>query len=375
MMGAMPIRWILLSVAVTPAIMLAPTHQGATRVLDRPDIELEEPFTNVGSVRELRDGRVILVDNGDRVVRVVDFAAGTSEQIGRQGSGPGEYRVPGVLLPLAGDSTLLTDAGNRRLLLLAPDGRPAAIVSDGWPLPNGSPGTRLPRAIDARGRGYLLGSTANVEPSGAITQLDSAPLLRVARGNVAEETLGHVRLAPRRIATQGANGKLTSVSITIPPYPAQDAWQVFADGAVALVRVRDYRVDWVLPDGRRVVGPALQAAPIRITQRDRDEWVARSGRGRAAAAPPAADWPEFKPPFPSSGVLAGSDGRVWVERHAPAGETRTRYDVVDRRGNIAMKVEVPNNGRIVGFGPGSIYVVRKDADDLQYLQRFTLSKN
>ena len=33
---------------------------------------------------------------------------------------------------------------------------------------------------------------------------------------------------------------------------------------------------------------------------------------------------------------------------------------------------MPNDGRIVGFGTRSIYVVRKDADDLQYLQRYPL---
>jgi hypothetical protein len=31
---------------------------------------------------------------------------------------------------------------------------------------------------------------------------------------------------------------------------------------------------------------------------------------------------------------------------------------------------MPNDGRIVGFGTRSIYVVRKGADDLQYLQQY-----
>jgi hypothetical protein len=46
--------------------------------------------------------------------------------------------------------------------------------------------------------------------------------------------------------------------------------------------------------------------------------------------------------------------------------------VIDRRGIVAARVDVPNGGNIVGFGARAIYVVRKDADDLQYLQRFPL---
>ena len=71
-------------------------------------------------------------------------------------------------------------------------------------------------------------------------------------------------------------------------------------------------------------------------------------------------------------MFAGTDGRLWVQRHAPAQDTRTHYDVIDRRGAVVAKMDVPNGGRIVGFGAASIYVVRKDADDLQYLQRFPL---
>jgi hypothetical protein len=79
-----------------------------------------------------------------------------------------------------------------------------------------------------------------------------------------------------------------------------------------------------------------------------------------------------KPPFAYTGVLAGADGNVWIPRYAPAEDTRSHYDVVDRRGVIVARVDVPNRGKIVGFGAKSIYVVRLDDDDLQYLQRFRL---
>lgn len=354
--------------AIVPAV-LAQTP----RVLAKPQVELSDPFTNVSNVRELSDGRLIVVDNGDQAVYLVDFTAGTSSQVGRPGGGPSEYRVPGMLLPI-GDSTFLTDGGNRRLLVLSPDATPVAVLTDAWPQANGEPGTRLPRAVDARGRGYYIGRRGGpAPPTGELTQPDSASLMRSPRGSSAEELVGYIHMSPRRIATTTKDGKLATVNIIIPPYSAQDAWQVFADGAVAIVRVKDYRVDWLLPDGRHVAGQPIPFSPVRVT--DRDKAAFDSARGRAATAStssPPQDWPEFKPPFPWNEVVAGTDGRVWIPRYAPAGDRSTHYDVIDRRGVLAARVDVPDRGRIVGFGARSIYVVRKDADDLQYLRRFPL---
>src|SRR3954468_20024523 len=97
---------------------LAPLGAQSSRVLDKPQTEVSEPFTNVGSVRELSDGRVIVIDNGDRALYAVDFKAGTSSQIGRPGDGPNEYRTPTLLLPVPADTTLVVDIANRRLLVL-----------------------------------------------------------------------------------------------------------------------------------------------------------------------------------------------------------------------------------------------------------------
>src|SRR5512147_1919751 len=108
----------LLIVAAVAVAEAAPCQR--VRVLSKPEVELTDPFTNVGGLRELSDGRVIVVDRGDRAVYLVDFKSGTSTQIGRPGAGPKEYGIPGNLLAVSGDSTLLTDGGNRRVLALGP---------------------------------------------------------------------------------------------------------------------------------------------------------------------------------------------------------------------------------------------------------------
>ena len=344
-------------------VVSAATHATqSARVLDKPQAEISEPFTNVASVRELSDGRVLVVDL-NQSVHVVDFKAESVEQIGRTGSGPGEYKSPQLLLPLAGDSTLVVDPGNVRLLQITPNAKPARTISDAFPLADGRPGTRLPRGIDAKGRGYQPGRAANLRPESGITQADSSAVVRFTRGSPAEDTLGYIHLTPRKIDIAQSNGTIRAVSIVIPPFPSQDGWVVFPDGAVALVRTHDYRVDWVLPDGKRVAGRVIPYTPVKVTDADKKK---RPANG------PEPEWPAVKPPFAYNGVLAGTDGNVWIPRYAPAEDTRSHYDVVDRRGAVVARVDVPNGGKIVGFGAKSIYVVRIDDDDLQYLQRFPL---
>ena len=153
----------LLAVFATVAAPVAASAQ-RPRLLDKPQVELSEPFTNVTTVRELSDGRVIVIDNGDRALYVVDFAAGTSTQVGRPGGGPAEYRSPTALLAGESDTTLLTDPGNSRILILGPDAKPAGLLTDAWPMTGGQPGTRLPRAIDASGRGYFVSRARQPEP-------------------------------------------------------------------------------------------------------------------------------------------------------------------------------------------------------------------
>ena len=102
------------------------------------------------------------------------------------------------------------------------------------------------------------------------------------------------------------------------------------------------------------------------------------GGGRAAGAPTSIQLPEpefedTKPPFVGDGpasVLVTPEGEVWVPRTRPSGDKVPTYDVFDRVGNLAKRVTLNPDSRVVGFGKGTVYVLRADEDDLQHLQRF-----
>ena len=46
------------------------------------------------------------------------------------------------------------------------------------------------------------------------------------------------------------------------------------------------------------------------------------------------------------------------------------YDVFDGAGTLVRQVTLRPRSRVVGFGNGTVYLVRLDEDDLQYLERY-----
>ena len=90
--------------------------------------------------------------------------------------------------------------------------------------------------------------------------------------------------------------------------------------------------------------------------------VRASGRREFAAT---------RPPFLfDADVHVTPDGRAWIPRSRAAGDSIPRYDVFDRSGRKIQEVRLRPSSRVIGFGRGTIYVVRRDIDDLQHLERF-----
>ena len=69
----------------------------------------------VAGALELRSGLVLMVDAAEMDLVVVDFAKGTRAILGRKGSGPGEYRAPGAILQVPGDTIWIFDAMQQRI--------------------------------------------------------------------------------------------------------------------------------------------------------------------------------------------------------------------------------------------------------------------
>ena len=365
---------------------LAPFVQAQTPVaLTKPDAELAEPFTQIAGVRELRDGRVIVVDRRDRTVMLVDFKAGTATRIGRTGAGPGEYANPSRIIALAGDSTAVHDPGNSRYLIVTPAGTLGTTfqILDAGSARMGGRGA-APRGTDARGRIYYEGSGFVAGRGGAIVPADSAPVIRLDRTTSKLDTLAYVQLAVGNSKSAELPGGGLMMQTGMVAFPARDDWAPMPDGGVAVVRVRDYHVDRIAPSGSRTSGAPVKFAPVAVTETEKEAWrVARremtgprSGRdgGSATSAPPPppeSEFPDFMPPFIASSAMVRPNAELWVLRSHKAADPPI-YDVFSASGSFTGRVALAAKARLVGFGDGTAYVVRRDDDDLEYLQRYRI---
>jgi hypothetical protein len=388
-------RFLALLAVATPLGLRPAVAQAPLRTLTKPDAEYAEPFTLINGVRELRDGRVIVSDTREKTVQILDLKTGTATKIGREGSGPGEYALPARLLAMPGDTSVVYDPLNRRFLVITPDGKAGPFAS----YENSDAGiTRITigaRYTDARGRLYSAGPSFSIGPNGAPTSSDTAPILRLDRATRKTDTVAFVHVPNTTIQTSQGGTNVTVRAGGGNPFVSVDDWAVTPDGRVAVVRTKDYHVDWYGPDGKRTSGPAIAYEKIKVTEDDKKAFRERRAGGgngfmiteqrgsggteRSAAVaqavaglPEPTDWPDVKPAFVGAAAAAAPNGQLWVLRTRPAKDKVPTYDVFDGSGKVIGRVALPANTRLVGFGANTVYLARSDEDDLQYLQRYRL---
>lgn len=361
----------------------------AVRPLPRADAQFAEPFTSLGGVRELRDGRVLTVDRRDKLVQLVDFKVKTVKQVGREGSGPKEYALPMGILALPGDTSLVFDPLNSRSLLILPNGEPGDFVTAAAPrgpgggmMISGTP----PRFADARGRTYAAGNAFTMGPNGP-TSAESLAIIRLDRKAQKSDTVAWIRAPKNNVQTSGSSGQVSFRVGTAAPFSPRDDWFVLPDGRVGILRSPEYRVDWA---ESRTPGTPLAYEKIKVAEGHKQAWrdarknqtaiavTMNNGRRSVSSSPGGAtlpepsEWPEVLPPFlaeTGEAVFAAPNGQVWVSRAREASDRTPNYDVLDATGKVAFRVELPERTRVIGFGNGTVYTIRTDEDDLQYLQR------
>jgi len=396
------IRFITTALALLPAATLAQKPLA----LSKPEAEYAEPFTAITGIRELKDGRVLVADARDKTLQLVDLKGGGATKVGREGQGPGEYSLPLRVVALPGDSSAVFDAGNQRYLTVHPDGKTGKDFRLEADAPTGGRGGRggpqvvmisPPRGADARGNIYYEGPGFAISPEGMPQPADTAAVIRFERAARRVDTVAFVHLAKSNTQVSGGRGEVRMMVGQGNPIIPRDDWVVLPDGKVAVVRASDYHIDFYGPAKARMSGPATAYEKIRVDDAVKKQVEAdraksqkngirmtmdvggRGGPQRSTAMgggdvqlPPLADWPDFVPPFLSNAAASRPNGEVWVLRSRKPGDNVPVYDVFDATGRVIGRVALPAKSRLVGFGQGTVYLIRLDDDDLQYLQRYRL---
>lgn len=341
-------------------------------------VEHEESFSRIKNVLGLADGRVVVPDATEKKLVLLDFTNQRATPLSRTGSGPTEFQTPGGVYRGRGGAALVYDQNQRRFLRIEGNGSVAGAVS--------LPTSPTSMSVSDRGPDQFVPDTLGNVVSQTSTMQTGQIESRLMRfdGDGAERELAKLTMP----ASRDVGGSTPGVSMRqLVRFSPADVWAVAPDGWVAVVSAAPYRVRWIPPAGSEVQGPALPFTPLPVTKEDRD-----AARTTTTNRPPATvttrgpngdrvvpmPRPNVEPLFADTKPAFGTQvpqidptGRIWIERHVAHGAAPL-YDVIDRRGNLVDRIVFPMGTRLGGFGPGVLYAVRTDEDDLLYVQRYRM---
>jgi len=363
----------VLSLGVVALLGLA----GCTRAESQSGLTLEAKlpggFGQLSNVVELDSGRVVFADTRDKLFLAAAFGSGKLDTLGnrvetlRADSAPGEYKFPGWVARLAGDTVALVDFSAIRTTLWNEQGQPLRVL----PIAQVA-GTAPVLVYDTMGHGYKIDYKAMLDPEpGQTTRPDSVPVLRIALGGGKVDTVARLS-APEFGEAMFGEQKQPAAKVFAP----NDFFGVLANGTAWVARGRDNRVDWRAPDGTWRRGKSRKYTGQPVTQADKDRVLAQvreHGKqyGMPQDLPIQYPFAETKPPFDFA--LGRPNGEVWLQRPRTLEDAALVYDVYNGQGAWQREVSFPVGASLAGFGEtGAIYASLKNENGTKTVARYRL---
>lgn len=391
-------RFVLLGAMVVVGATAAVAQQPIPiRQLAPAEATSPLPLSPIINVLGLSDGRVLVNDYRARKILMLDRSLLHSTLVADSNTtSPGPYgRLSPAWFPYLADSTLLRDPGARTFLVMDPNGKVVRVMApprtnDLTGMSTGGTG-RMSGGVDASGRLIYRGDFPRPQlklVDGMIQTLpsfivDSFPLIRADLETRRLDTIGvvHAPLGLKTTMTMGADNKLWRKAM-VNPLPVLDDWALLSDGSVAIVRGHDYHIDWIYADGTHASTPKMPFDWKRLTDGDKQHLIdsaktraqfyadssRAAGRGpigfavdhRVRDYVPLSEITDYYPPLRNSAnnLLADRERNLWI---LPSTTAQSRgglvYDVVNRRGELFERVQLPAGCALAGFGPdGDVFL-------------------
>lgn len=270
----------------------------------------ETSFGRVASIAVHPDGRILVVDRQVPTVRVFTPEGAYVESWGRRGGGPGELERPDAgLVAFPDGRVVVRDRGNARLQVY--DGYGTGVAT--WPVITGQYINR--RAFGLRGDTLVNPDVVNPE---APLQDWRVGLVRIAPDGEVIDTLpipdAGLR-AHRFLARSGGNMAERDLPFAPTEHWAWHPGGFVIHGAADAYSLTLYRDGAPLAIEREVDPVAVtsaEAAQEEARVINAMRWLDAGWRWDGPGIP------DTKPYF--SGVITGTDGRIWVRRDGPAYE-------------------------------------------------------
>ncbi len=423
-------RSLFLLIASAFAVPVVAQQAPPIRLISAPTASSRQTLGTVTAVRELPGGNVLVNDVSKRQLHMYDPTLGTSTIVADSTPGTASSYGPsaGALVAYHADSTLFIDPRDLTMFVINPAGAIARVAA----VPRSQDATALGSntlgapALDGKGRLVYRVTAAlkmpTMGPKGPLAAPeipDSATIVRVNLATRKLDTAGFLKTTKTKmLMTQTERGM--TISTEINPMQTIDDWALLADGSIAVVRGKDYHIDLLSPDGVWSSSPKMpfdwqrlsdddkaavidsaktaieqlrasagtpgapgaspdggpQRMTMSISSGDGGGGPTRSITTSAGGLPPVnmvspSELPDYRPAFTQGAVKADLDGNLWIRTTsvrvgAIAGPI---YDVVNDKGQLVDRVQVPSGRTIVGFGKGGVVYMMARDDKGAWLER------
>jgi hypothetical protein len=337
------------------------------------EARLPNRFGMLSNAVELRDGRIVFTDTKNKLFFRGDFKTGKVDTLGNRVDSlnprmPSQYKFPGWVAHLAGDTIALVDFSAVRTTLWSEAGRSLGV------LPIKEVAGQTPVLLyDTLGRGYKIDYQAVLgggEPGQAVRP-DSIPVLRLMLSSGRADTIA--RLAAPEYGDAVFGEEVQQAAKVFAP---NDFFGVLPDGTAWVARARENRVDWRSPDGKWVRGEPHAFTKVPVTEADKERVLAQvREQGKQFGMPQELKivypFAETKPPFDFA--MGHPSGEVWLQRPRKDDRASLVYDVFDRKGTWRREIAFPQNASLAGFGAdGAVYASIRNEDGSRSVARFRL---
>lgn len=274
----------LAGVASTNALL---AQTPAVRSISTASAVSSEAFRAVGSVRELPGGkllvndvlarRVLLMDSAMHLLRVVVDSASAN-------GGDSYGTRPGALVPYRADTTLFVDPVAYSMLVIDGAGnvvRARSVWRAQDAISVASPGAAIGQiGTDAKGRiVYRLNAPRimnNMRPSAGVPMVAASPdtafIVAADPDTRKVDTIAVIKIPATAMKINQSAGSV-NISPVVNPLQITDEWAVLADGRVAVVRGRDYRVEYLNGDGTMTSSGKLPFDWQRLSDDDKQKVI------------------------------------------------------------------------------------------------------
>ena len=343
---------------------------GPENTLEIGEASAEEPyvFSQIGGVLQLSDGRLVVADGGSSEIRFFDSDGRFLLAAGREGDGPGEYRVIESLGVGQGDSLWVYDFSLRRITSLAPDGSLLGTHTLGVELPTLGAVGRLPDGDFVMAQFW---SSAVAEEGVLGLRRDPVAYARFSRRG---EFVDTIAMLPGREVVLSDDGGRTVMGA--PPF-GHTSRHTLSGGRLYVGSQETFQIGVYRPNGALERLIRIPDMDLAITQEDLASEKNRRVQGVSSEDQPGLrtyldeiETPKTKPAYLH--LMVDDGDNLWASEYVPFTDAPERWFVFNRIGAWLGMVSMPEGFRPHRIADDWILGVRVDDLGVERVVRYRL---